>query len=92
MRIDIQTEIADLIGEPTVGNAYSVRGGSGAKNGHISVIVAITQTNMAVVLTVNRDGDVITASAYGLHYFRDKCPIGFVEGIEELSLVMRSIK
>lgn len=91
MRIDIQTEINDLISEPCVGNAYNVRGGCGARNGHIMVIIALPG-DRAVVVTVDKNGEIISASAYGVHYFRDKCPIGFVEGVEELSLVMRGIK
>lgn len=84
MRFNIETEIKACTQAPVVGNVYNVRGGSGARLGHMMVIISII-ANTVTVLTINKDGDVVTGSSYGLHYFEDKCPIAYCNGLEDLS-------
>lgn len=90
MRFTIADSIADVTREPVVGNVYPIRGGSGARKGHIQVIVALTDTG-CVMLTVDKDGNVVAASCYGRHYIQEKTPIAFCDGIEELSFNIRSL-
>lgn len=90
MKFQIEEEITQPIQQPVVGNVYNVRGGSGARHGHMMVIVSIVNTT-ATVLTVNKIGDVVSGSNYGLHYFEDKCPMAYCAGLEGLSFKIGSI-
>ena len=90
MRFNFTDKIRQVIQEPTVGNVYNVRGGSGAKHGHMQVVVSLTETG-CVMLTIDKDGCVIGASCYGRHYIQEKTPIAFCDGIEELSFNIRSV-
>lgn len=83
MRFQIDEKISTITESPVVGNVYNVRGGTGAKNGYMMVIVSIVEAT-ATILTVNRNGDVVSGSNYGIHYFEDKCPIAYCSGLEEL--------
>lgn len=91
MKFQIDTEIAHPIQTPIVGNVYAVRGGSGAKHGHMFIIVSIIGTTVTV-LTLNKSGDVVSGSNYGLHYFNDKCPIAYCDGLESLSFKIGSLQ
>lgn len=99
MRVDIQTDppIGGLP-EDMVGNVYQVRGGRGAKYGHMHVIVAHHEHDPCscsgpgfTTLTVNRDGEIVGGNAYAQHYFRDKLPIARCDGIEDIQLTVRSL-
>lgn len=99
MKIDIQTEIP-LAGTPAemVGNVYPVRGGFGARNGHVHVIISAydkvqgcCRYNGYCTVTVDSDGDIVGANSYGQHYFDNKIPIAKVEGLHDVHLVMRSL-
>lgn len=91
MRIHIELTGAqqDLM-EVRVGNVYQVRGGTGARYGYMNIIFA-SDGAMATVLTVTAKGEITGATRYGLHYFEDKIPIAFVDGIEDIDLTMRSL-
>lgn len=84
MKFNIEPEIKAVTQSPIIGNVYNVRGGTGAKFGHMMVIVSIISTTVTV-LVVNRDGEIISGTNYGIHYFEDKCPIAYCAGIEDLS-------
>lgn len=84
MKFNVDSSIAYPIQQPVVGNVYAVRGGSGAKHGHMNIIVSISDS-MATVLTVSKEGTIVTASNFGLHYFEDKCPIAYCQGLEDLN-------
>jgi hypothetical protein len=73
-----------------VGNCYNVRGGRGAKLGHIFVVVAITD-GLCTCLVVNKEGDIVGGTNYYSSYFEDKIPIAFAEGIDEINLRMTSL-
>lgn len=99
MKIDIQTNIPmPQSREDMVGNVYPIRGGFGARNGHMHVIVSYYSKTQGcckyegyATVTVDCDGDIIGASAYACHYFDNKVPMAHVDGIEDLQLTMRSI-
>lgn len=99
MRIDIALSEGSPLFDLRVGNVYAVRGGRGASVGNMMVVVAITDTHdrgtptgaNAVYLTISREGEVISGGHYSPHYLEDKPPIAYVEGIEDLTLAMRSL-
>lgn len=99
MRIDIQTEIPRaLTREDMVGNVYPVRGGFGARNGHMHVIISATEKVKGgckyggyTTITVDCDGDIVGGNNYAFHYFDEKVPMAKVEGLEDLQLTMRSL-
>jgi len=97
MKIDIEVgEFPDPM-KTRVGNVYAVRGGRGARFGHMQVVVGISDPpncfNDSVVsmITVNKQGDIVGASSYALNYIEGKQPIAFVDGLDELTLRMRSL-
>lgn len=99
MKIEFDTAIQmPQSREEMVGNVYPIRGGFGARNGHMQVVVSYydkvrgcCRYSGFATLTIDTEGDIVGASAYGAHYFDNKIPIGRVEGLDELALVMRSI-
>jgi len=99
MKINIQTD-EPLVGlaEDLVGNVYQVRGGKGARLGHLHIIVAhysygegFCAQSGHVTLTVDREGNIVGGNSYASHYFLDKAPIAKCEGIEEIQLTVRSL-
>lgn len=67
--------------------------------GHMFVVVAITELKdqfcsrgtVATYITVNKEGEIIGGGSYGADYLEDKAPIAYVEGLEDLTLPMRSL-
>lgn len=99
MKIDIQTDLPmPQNPEDMVGNVYPVRGGFGARNGHVHVIIShydkvqgCCKYSGYCTVTVDCDGEIVGANNYALHYFNNKIPMARVDGLEEVQLVMRSI-
>lgn len=99
MKIDVQTQMPFPSGrDGAIGNVYPVRGGFGARNGHMHVIIAATekvkgccQYGGYTAIVVDSDGDIVGANHYAFHYFDDKVPMARVDGLEEIALVMRSL-
>lgn len=89
MKINIETSITYQNG--CVGNVYSIRGGSGARLGHMQVLIAITKANDGLFIVINSDGDLIGVNKYGMHVVNDWAPVAFVNGIADLELVMVSL-
>lgn len=99
MRVDIQTD-EPLVSPPEdmVGNVYQVRGGRGARLGHMHIIVAAYRYHECsclhdgfATLTVDREGDIVGANTYATHYFLEKAPIARCDGLEEVQLAVRSL-
>lgn len=90
MKFNIADNLTRVVSEPIVGNVYNVRGGSGAKHGYMMVIVSIEGTG-CTTLTINKDGNIVSGSNYGLHYFEEKCPIAYCAGLENLSFDVNTI-
>lgn len=99
MKVRIETdEPLVSLPEDMVGNVYQVRGGKGARLGHMHVIVAAysygdrwdTGQGFAT-LTVDREGCIVGANSYAQHYFIEKAPIAKCDGIDEIELVVRSL-
>lgn len=99
MKVDIQMEVPiPSCREDMIGNVYPVRGGFGARNGHVHVIIAATEKTRGcykysgyTALVVDSEGDIVGANHYGFHYFDEKIPMAKVDGIEDITLIMRSL-
>jgi len=97
MRVHVETITPCQDTECRVGNVYSVRGGRGLRYGHMNIVMHITEPDdrfngsMALCLTVNKDGRPVGTTSYGAHYFDDKMPIAFCEGIEDVDLTIKSL-
>lgn len=97
MKISIETSQFTPAEPMRIGNVYRIRGGRGAREGNFQVLIAITegrppyQGEAGLFLVITKDGKPVGVNSYGLHAFEDWCPVAFVEGLEELELVMRSI-
>jgi hypothetical protein len=89
MRINL-TELPTFM-QPTVGNVYPISGGYGRKAGHVMVLLAITKNNGALMLIIDREGDPVGVTSYGLHAIEERCPVAFVPGLEDLSLMMEPL-
>ena len=86
--------------EPTapvrVGNVYPVKGGRGLKNGHMQVLIAVTEGNewqgrTCLFLVITKDGKPASVNSYAMHYVEGLMPIGFVAGLDAMTLEVTSL-
>ena len=97
MKVDIQTTEIGPCESARPCNVYAVKGGRGLRDGNMQVLLAITTPKeewcgaMGLLLVINKQGDPVGVNSYGMHYIEDLQPIAFVEGLEDLTLIMRSI-
>lgn len=77
--------------QPLVGNVYAINGGYGRKAGHSMVLIAITEKSSALMLIIDKNGEPVGVTAYGLHAIEERCPIAFVPGLEDLTFDMQPI-
>jgi hypothetical protein len=97
MDIKIETDRFAPEDEIRIGNVYHVRGGRGLRYGHMNIVIAITEPTdeyrgrMALCITVTKEGRPVGCTSYGIHYFKDKQPISFCDGCEDISLIVRSL-
>jgi hypothetical protein len=95
MQIDV-TELPTF-SLPVVGNVYPIGGGYGRRAGHAMVLIAITpdrgeaRGRAALFLVIDKNGDPVGVTSYGLHAIEERAPIAFVRGIEELRLTMEPL-
>lgn len=90
----MKINVIDMPGfsQPFVGNVYAISGGYGRKAGHAMVLMAITKANAALMLIIDKDGEPIGVTSYGLHAIEERTPIAFVRGLEEMSLMMEPVQ
>lgn len=96
MKVEIQTAEFGPFDSPRVGNVYPIKGGRGLKYGHLQILMAITEPReyhgqAALMLVVTKEGKPVGVNSYGLSYIEELCPIAFCEGLDELTLVIRSL-
>lgn len=97
MQIHIETNNFIPEDKPRVGNVYHIRGGRGLRYGYMNILLAITEPTdeyrgyMALCLTINKEGQPVGITQYGIHYFEDKQPIAFCDGCEDINLSIRSL-
>lgn len=89
----MKINVTDLptFSQPVVGNVYAISGGYGRKAGHSMVLIAITKANSALLLVIDRDGEPVGVTSYGLHAIEERAPIAFVPGIEAMNLTMEAL-
>jgi hypothetical protein len=93
MKIEVSEAITtgDAI-EDYIGNVYPVRGGRGARLGHMHVIISAyryddgLQYSGFVTITIDREGNIVGGTSYATHYFMNKQPIAICRGLDELTL------
>ena len=78
-----------------IGNVYPCRGGRPASLGYMHILIAIAgerfpQGQTGLFLTVNRDGEPVGVTQYGMHVVTDWTPVGFVDGLDDLELTIRA--
>ncbi len=85
--------VSDLpsFSQPVVGNVYPISGGYGRKAGHAMVLLAITKNSAALMLVIDKEGDPIGTTSYGLHAIEERAPIAFVRGLDEMAFTMEPL-
>ena len=78
--------------QPIPGNVYAISGGYGRKAGHAMVLMAITKKNSALMLVIDREGNPIGVTSYGIHAIEERAAIAFVPGFEELTFDMQPVQ
>lgn len=77
--------------QPVEGNVYPISGGYGRKAGHAMVLLAITEKRACLMLVIDREGNPVGVTSYGLHSIEERAPIAFVRGLDELTFVMEPL-
>lgn len=91
MRVNILTDRIDPFDDPRPGNVYPIAGGYGRKAGHMMILLHTTEAGRCLFLIVDREGKPHGVTQYGEHAIRDRAPIAFVDGVEDMEFEMRSI-
>jgi len=87
----INTTDLPAFSQPMVGNVYPIAGGYGRKAGHSMVLFAITEKQSALMLVIDKNGEPVGVTSYGLHAIEERAPVAFVHGLDGLSFDMQSI-
>ena len=77
--------------QPVVGNVYPISGGYGRRAGHAMVLLAITEKQAALLLVIDKEGNPVGVTSYGLHSIEERTPIAFVAGLSEMTFDMRPL-
>lgn len=89
MKINV-TELPGF-SQPIVGNVYAISGGYGRKAGHSMVLLAVTEKQTGLMLVIDKDGNPVGVTAYGIHAIEDRAPIAFVPGLADLTFEMQPL-
>lgn len=89
----MKISVTDLptFSQPVIGNVYAISGGYGRKAGHAMVLLAVGKGDVALMLVIDREGNPVGVTSYGLHAIEERTPIAFVRGLEELHLTMEPL-
>ena len=85
MRFDIKLGEYSPQNSVRVGNVYPVKGGYGTRAKHMMVLLAVTNDSTALLMVLNKDGEPVGVTHYGVHVMDERMPIGFVHGISDMS-------
>jgi hypothetical protein len=96
MKIDIQINEFSPSDPVRVGNVYPIKGGRGIREKHMQILIAMSEAREyhgihCLMLVVTKEGKPIGVNDYALHYVEELQPIAFVDGLEDMTLVMRSL-
>lgn len=89
----MKINVTDLptFSQPVVGNVYAIGGGYGRRAGHSMVLLAVTSQQSALLLVIDKDGNPVGVTSYGVHAIEERAPIAFVRGLEDLNLTMEPL-
>lgn len=89
----MKINVADLptFSQPVIGNVYGCSGGYGRKAGHAMVLIAVTERQSALMLVIDKDGNPVGVTSYGLHAIEERAPIAFVRGLDEMVFQMEPL-
>jgi hypothetical protein len=89
----MKINVTDLptFSQPVIGNVYSCNGGYGRKAGHAMVLIAVTAQQSALMLVIDKDGNPVGVTSYGLHAIEERAPIAFVRGLDEMVFQMEAL-
>lgn len=90
MKFEIEIQENDRFCSCVVGNVYPARGGRSAHRGYMHLIIGV-HDGMAAFVVINKDGEIVGASSYGVHVFEDRVPIAYAEGLDGLSFSIKSL-
>jgi hypothetical protein len=90
----MKINVTDLpsFSQPVVGNVYAISGGYGRKAGHAMVLIAVTKKDNCLMLVIDREGDPVGVTSYGLHAIEERAAIAFVPGFEDLTFTMEPVR
>lgn len=71
-----------------IGDVYPAKGGCGKTNAF--VVVAVNE-RMAHALGIDRDGNILTTTSYGIHVFERRERMGFVPDLESFTLTIEPV-
>lgn len=96
MDIDIQINDFSPLDPVRVGNVYPVRGGRGLREKNMQILIAMSEPKQyegvsCMFLVVSKEGKPVGVNRYALHYVEELTPIAFVDGLEDMTLTMRSL-
>lgn len=92
MRFDLSPIVTSPDQELRVGNVYIVKGGRGLSRGNMNVLVGLYEDErMCILLTIDKSGQIVGCTKYGMHYLEDLTPIAFVEDLEGMTFNLRSL-
>lgn len=89
----MKINVADIpaFHQPMVGNVYPISGGYGRKAGHAMVLLAITEKHSCLMLVIDKSGEPVGVTSYGLHAIEDRAPVAFVRGLDDLIFEMEPL-
>jgi len=89
----MRVNVTDLpaFSQPVIGNVYAIGGGYGRREGHCMVLIATTKKQSCLMLVIDKEGDPVGVTSYGLHALEERAPIAFVRGLDDLNLTMEPI-
>lgn len=89
----MKINVTDLptFSQPVVGNVYAISGGYGRKAGHAMILLAVTERQSALMLIIDKEGNPVGVTSYGVHAIEERAPIAFVSGLDEMVFDMEAL-
>ena len=57
----------------------------------LGIIDAITEKQSALMLVIDKDGNPVGVTSYGLHAIEERAPVAFVPGLDRMDLTMEPL-
>lgn len=94
MRFELPEQLQPPSSEVKIGNVYKPKGGRAGRDNWVHVIVSLIPADLCrgpgvVYLSVDTDGNIRSGSQCSTRVYEERVPIGFVEGLEDLTFPMQ---